>query len=178
MIVYVTLIAAIGWGDSRVLHAVGLPPEAESASSEWVSPLGSKPLEGKLESIEGDKVRLSNLQGDPILLELWATWCLPCRAQAKIVDELSEEFSRRGIRVFSVNQGEERPLVEKFLADKPSRYPVILDRLHVVANQLEVGRLPTLVLLDQNGLVVAMHSGFAPRGNVLDMLSVLSEESE
>jgi thiol-disulfide isomerase/thioredoxin len=176
--VVLALASTIGAGKGRVLHAAAPSSDGKLVSKELVSPLGSKPLDGKLETMEGDNIRLSKLRGQPILLELWATWCLPCRAQAEIVGDLSEEFSRRGIRVFSVNEGEERPLVEKFLADSPSHYPVVLDRWQVVANQLEVGMLPALVLLDEKGVVVALRHGVTLREDVLAMLSVLSEELE
>lgn len=173
VLVATALVSVVVHLGGHALHAT--VSSEEPVVAEWASPLGSKPLDGKLESIEGEKIRLSKLRGEPLFLELWATWCLPCRAQAKVVDSLSEDFSRLGVQVLSVNEGEERSLVESFLADTPSKYPVVLDRWQVVANQLQAEQLPTLVLLDAEGVVVALRVGMTSREDVLEMLEALPE---
>lgn len=61
--------------------------------------------------LEGNKVKLAELRGSPILLELWASWCLPCREQAEIIQGLAEEFDQRGIEVYAVNVGEDPEVV-------------------------------------------------------------------
>jgi thiol-disulfide isomerase/thioredoxin len=71
------------------------PPAAGGAmAAEGTAAADSgKPVEAKLDRLEGGRLRLSELRGRPVLLKLWATWCLPCRDQAAVLHELRDELS-------------------------------------------------------------------------------------
>jgi thiol-disulfide isomerase/thioredoxin len=154
-----------------LLVAALLPPLAVRAADAAAGP--TAPLEGKLERLEGGKLRLSELRGHPLLLELWATWCAPCHEQARIVDELAPELADRGIAVLAVDVGEPPKVVREFLATRPRPFPVALDRLQELAARLDVVELPVLALLDGAGRVAGMHSGLAKRDEVLALLAQL-----
>jgi thiol-disulfide isomerase/thioredoxin len=129
-----------------------------------------EPLEARLDRMEGGKLRLSELRGAPALLELWATWCLPCKQQARILHELAPQIEERGVEVLAVDVGEARKVVEAYLEESPKEFPVLLDRGQVLARLLDIGELPVLVLLDASGYVAGVHLGLAQPEEVLDLL--------
>lgn len=155
-----------GWVVAVLFAAVAVLPAVAHEG-----PVGSgEPVDAKLQSLDGGKLKLSDRRGAPLLLKLWATWCLPCREQAAVLHELSGELEQRGIAVLAVDMGEAKGLVEKFLADEPSDHPVALDRGQVLARLFEIPELPALVLLDAEGRVVGVRRGLARRDDVLALL--------
>lgn len=117
------------------------------------------PVDAKLERLEGGKMKLSELRGQPVLLELWATWCQPCVEQAEILEGLRGELAERGIAVLAVDVGEAKGEVEDFLAEHPKEFPVLLDRGQVLARIFDVGELPALALLRADGTLATMREG-------------------
>lgn len=130
------------------------------------------PVDAKLERLEGGKVKLSELRGGPVLLELWATWCQPCLEQAEILESLGDELERRGISVLAVDMGESRSDVEAFVAEHPKAFPVVLDRSQALARILDVGELPALVLLRADGTPAALREGLHRRDELLDLFDL------
>jgi thioredoxin-like negative regulator of GroEL len=133
-----------------------------------------KPLDAKLQRLDGTKVTLAELRGTPVLLDLWATWCLPCREQAEILRGMEAQLAERGVHVFAVNVAEEESLVATFLGREPSHYPVLLDRRQTIATRLQLGELPALVLLAPDGTVAGSVLGLSRSEQVLDLLGKLA----
>ena len=161
-------VAIVAFGSVAALSiapAGGAPAGLRDAAS-----LPARPIDAKLERLEGGRLRLSELRGRPVLLDLWATWCLPCRDQARIVHEAADELTARSVEVLAVNQGEREKLVREFVAANPSRFPVVLDPLQTLGARLDVGELPALVLLDRDGRVVAVREGLTKRPELLALL--------
>lgn len=124
-------------------------------------------LEARLQTLPKGKMRLSELRGKPLLLELWATWCLPCREQQRIVHGIGDELASRGAAVYEVNVGESPKVVTKFLADHPLEYPVLLDRIQALQAKLGVEALPALAAVRADGTVAAIVQGLASGDEVL-----------
>jgi len=131
-----------------------------------------RPVEAVLERLEGGRVKLAELRGTPVLLELWATWCAPCVEQAEILHALGPELAERRVSVLAVDVGEERSVVEAFVAGRAGTFPVLLDRRQVVPRQVDIGELPALVLLDADGRVAGVRLGLTGREEVLAMLEL------
>lgn len=132
-----------------------------------------RPLDAKLVRSEGGKVRLSEVRGRPVLLELWASWCLPCREQTEILEGLGEVLATRGIDVYAVNVGETPETVRAHQAREQSAFPVWLDRVQAIPTRLGIERLPALVLLAPDGTVAARAVGVTRREKVLELLDRL-----
>ncbi len=147
--------------------AVRASPSARAA--------GAAPVDAKLALPDGGKLRLSELRGGPLLLDFWATWCLPCREQSAVLDGMADDLAERGVAVLAVNLGEKPALVRDFLADHPIGSPVALDRVQALAAKLDVVALPTLVLLRADGTVAASHRGPSDRQAVLALLAALDD---
>jgi thiol-disulfide isomerase/thioredoxin len=105
-------------------------------------------------------LRLSELGGHAVLLDFWATWCGPCRAEAPIVDQVSRRWRDRGLVVVGVNtdtpdQGDPRA----FALAHGLSYPIVHDVAGTASRSYEVDSLPTLVVVSRTGKVVGVRMG-------------------
>ena len=144
-----------------LIFALGLG--ADVAGQEAAkSPKGQpqpKVLDAVLQTLEGKAERLSERRGKRLLLDLWATWCLPCQEQSEIVHSLAPELENLGIEVLAINIGQGPHIVRDYLSRTPSHHAVLLDRRQQIPRQLSLSGLPALVLLDENGKVLGLRTG-------------------
>ena len=100
------------------------------------------------------------LKGKPVLLDFWATWCIPCRKSTPVLEKLFEEYKDRGLVILGVNAGEERETVEAFLKNTPLGYPAVLSGESGILEAYQVTSYPTFVLIGRDGIIVAHEVGF------------------
>jgi cytochrome c biogenesis protein CcmG/thiol:disulfide interchange protein DsbE len=111
-------------------------------------------------SPEGEKpVRLSDLAGKAVILDFWASWCLPCREQAPVVDQVARSLGGRGLVALGIVSDDDPEAALRFLAAHPVRYPSVVDEQDEAARAFDVRGLPTLVAIDREGRVVAVRRG-------------------
>ncbi len=143
------------------------PPAGAKETEDWTLPgiakpdvIGKPAPDLKARTVAGQQVDLAALRGKVILLDFWATWCLPCQRELPNLEKLHREFRDQGLVVVGLNVGEERAAVEKFLGANPLSYPLVLvgDEAEVVA-QLAVNSFPTVVLIDREGKIAAYEVG-------------------
>lgn len=105
--------------------------------------------------LEGLPVALSDFAGNPVLLNLWATWCPPCRAETPFLQSLHAAHEGEGLRVVGVTVDSEiaRQAVDEFLADAGVEYAQWLDPDMVSMDTYGVIGLPVTFLLDREGIV-------------------------
>jgi len=120
------------------------PAETESSAR-----VNVKALAANLEFL-GDKPALN---GHPVLIEFWATWCPPCRASIAHLNELNKQFHDRGLQIVGIT-GEDKAVVERFRARTPMDYAVALDADQALATEFQVQTIPQVWLLDKDGRVV------------------------
>ncbi len=105
-----------------------------------------------LTTADGETVRLSELRGQPLVLNFWATWCGPCRAEMPALLRLEEEHAGRA-RVIGVNQGESAETITAFANELNVDYPLLLDPGHAINRQYGVRGLPTTLFIDADGVI-------------------------
>lgn len=101
-----------------------------------------------------------DLQGKVVILDFWATWCGPCRAEAPILDALSRRWHDRGVAVVGVDTDtpdEGDPAA--FAHAKGLSYPIVHDETGAVSRRYGVDGLPTLVVVSPSGKIVAVRAG-------------------
>ena len=114
----------------------------------------------RLESLDGGQMGPPDFPGKTVVVDFWATWCVPCRAQASILEELHKEYAGRDdIQFLGVDVAEERDTVEEFLKKNPMPYPVLLDTDDEVSAALGLMALPTLMVRNADGEVVYFEAG-------------------
>lgn len=113
-----------------------------------------------LPDIAGNVVRLSDLRGRPVLINLWATWCYPCRVEMPSMNALYQDYQAKGLAIVAIaTDAEGKPVVAPFLQAYRLTFPVLLDPQNMLGVQLQVPALPTSYLLDKRGRIVGFEIG-------------------
>ncbi len=148
---------------SRLLVLVALLMGAASCLlPESREPPSSAVLDIALSDLEGGTRRLADLQGQVVLVEFWATWCGPCRAQAKVLEEIYPDYDGQPVVFVGVDVGESVEKVEKYVAEKAPSYHIWLDREERLANAAGVLGLPSLMVVDAKGEIRLFRFGVTP----------------
>jgi thioredoxin-like negative regulator of GroEL len=127
--------------------------------------LGSAtPLAGRtLATPEGGTLRLADLGARAVVLDVWATWCEPCREALPRLEALARDGAPRGLAVVALAQDEDAARVREMAAALGlKQVRVALDRDHAVAAALDPPSLPTTYVLDAAGTVRARFEGYHP----------------
>jgi len=137
------------------------PPEPASASAN----VGDAMPSYTAKTLGGAPYDLASEKGSVILVNVWATWCGPCRFEIPELQKMHDEFGKRGFKVVgvSVDEGEAKD-VQQFVTDQKMTYPIVLDPEGRIANVLATTVLPTSVLLDRHGKIVWREIGAIPAG--------------
>lgn len=103
---------------------------------------------------------LSELRGSAVLLDFWATWCGPCRAEAPIVDQISHRWADKGLVVIGVNTDTpDQGNPHDFAVAHGLTYPIVHDIAGAAQREYDVDSLPTLVVVSRTGKITAIRSG-------------------
>ena len=108
----------------------------------------------------GKSQRLSDLQGTAVVLDFWASWCGPCRAQSPVLERVAKQFGADKLRVLGVGTSDERAAITRFLSSNQLGYSSVFDDQDVASSLYQVRSLPTLVLIAKDGTVKAVATGF------------------
>jgi cytochrome c biogenesis protein CcmG/thiol:disulfide interchange protein DsbE len=119
----------------------------------------------------GDRLRLSELKGHPVLLDFWATWCEPCQIVAPILDRISRKHQSNGLVVVGVNTSDRPGLAPLFAKRKGLSYPIVFDSDEEVARRYGISNLPTLVVINAAGHVIAVRTGIEDESSLEDLVN-------
>ena len=111
-----------------------------------------------LQDLQGKQVSLQQLQGKPVVINMWATWCAPCRREMPVLQQAQK--SHPNIQFVLLNQGEKAPVVSAYLQKNQIQMPYIwLDETMQSRSVLPYQGLPSTYFLNQQGEVVAHSLG-------------------
>jgi cytochrome c biogenesis protein CcmG, thiol:disulfide interchange protein DsbE len=117
-------------------------------------------------NLDGSKFDLAARRDKVVLLNLWATWCPPCRVEIPELQRLHDAYAARGFEVVGVSIDEGEPAeVEQFVTDQKITYPIVLDPEQKLPNLLETSMLPTSLLIGRDGRIVWKRIGAILEGD-------------
>lgn len=170
---------ANGIGRRRAIHAAiavvataataGLPRLAHAAHMVRAWPADKAVPRLDLTDLDGKPWNLVALKGRPVMLNFWASWCEPCRAEMPSLELLQTGHERDGLVVLAVNYQEAAPAIKRFLEVLPFSLPILPDREGTVTAAWTPRVFPTTVLIDRAGV---------PRQQVLGELDWMGAEAK
>jgi thiol-disulfide isomerase/thioredoxin len=108
----------------------------------------------EFKDIDGRALRLSDYRGKVVLLNFWATWCAPCRAEMPDLIKWQREYRKRGLQIIGVTYPPEDPAeARKFIKSVNINYPIVLGEKQTKAIFDEGETIPISVVIDKNGIV-------------------------
>jgi peroxiredoxin len=111
---------------------------------------------------EGSTWRLSQDRGSVVLLDVWATWCDPCRESLPFYDDVARQFSARGLKVYALSVDADVAPIGPFVKELKLALPILHDPGAAMAEQtLKVRQMPTSFLIDRRGVVRHVHEGLS-----------------
>lgn len=126
--------------------------------------VGDRASDFSLPTLDGGKVKLSELKGKIVLVDFWASWCVPCRKELPALDALQKKYADAGkpVVILAVNIDKDRVNAEKLLAAiKIGALKILLDPDGKVAGAYDVPTMPSSFIIDDKGLVRNVHAGFS-----------------
>jgi cytochrome c biogenesis protein CcmG, thiol:disulfide interchange protein DsbE len=115
-------------------------------------------------------VKLSELRGKAVVIDFWATWCGPCRAEAPIVNKLAERYRGKDVVVLGVNTDDIEGKAKVFAQQEHLTYPIAFDGDRSAANAYNVQGLPTLVVVSKTGKIVAIRTGVTSESDLEELV--------
>ena len=149
------LIASAAW---IVLSA---EPNAAGTAEIRAPQAGFSAPDFTLQTTSGETYTISELKGNAILVNLWATWCPPCRAEMPAMQKLYEEYKDQGFIILAVNSTvQDNPLeIPPFLEEFGITFPVLLDHTGDVTRAYQVRSLPSSYFINRLGIITEVVIG-------------------
>ena len=118
----------------------------------------------KLTDINGRTVRLSDYRGKVVLINFWATWCPPCRAEMPDLVQLQRDYAKQGLQIIGITYPPEtKTRVRRFARSLKVNYPIVLGTREIKARFSSEETLPLTVVINRDGIVSHIISGILLR---------------
>lgn len=165
LLLLVVLLVGLAW-----IWLNRLPGSATSAVDLRPAPVVGRPApDFTLTTATGKTFTLSSLRGTPVVLNFWATWCPPCRAELPELQAASERLAGQ-VAIIGVNQAEPPAEVQAFAAGLGLSFPVPLDVNADASRLYTVRSLPTTFFIDRQGIIRQIQIGPVTEATLAQML--------
>jgi peroxiredoxin len=150
------------WCAAHVAVALSAPAGAQEAA---LLDEPSKPVQAldfTAQTIDGRTVQLSELKGQVVFLNFWATWCVPCKAEMPAMERLHQALQGQPFHMLAVNLQEDPAAIRKFVDELGLTFDIVLDPSGKITRNYSVNNLPLTYLIDKRGRIVARAIGERP----------------
>lgn len=144
------LLSGAGW-----IWASRVPDGAATVGGIPAPRQGFQAPDFVLETAAGQDVRLSELRGRPVLINLWASWCVPCRAEMPALEQAYQEYQGQGFILLAVNATDQdnRQAALAFAQENDLSFPILFDINGQVSELYQLRALPTSFFVNPDGII-------------------------
>jgi len=134
---------------------------ALTAASLLAAPMAK--LNFSFKDITGKKVSLSDFKGKVILLDFWATWCVPCKQEIPGFIELQKKYGGRGLQIVGISVDDPLNLAKEYATQMKMNYPILLaeGKEDILKAYDPIPSIPVSIIIDRGGRIVSRHLGIA-----------------
>jgi len=112
-------------------------------------------------TLDGQTLRLSDLAGRPVILDFWATWCVPCRASMPLLSTMQGRFASRGLMVVGMSVDDDAPVKVRDFAERLHvRFPLAMASEGILDDYGPIRSIPTTIFIDRRGRIVRRLTGY------------------
>ena len=121
--------------------------------------IGGYLREAKLDGLNGEMKAFADFKGKPLLINIWASWCGPCRAEMASLERLAQRFNGKDFNMIGVSTDDYRNRAEAFIEQTKITFDNYLDSKLFLENMLGANTIPLTILVDANGRVLQKARG-------------------
>lgn len=114
----------------------------------------------QLPQINGDTLKLSELRGNVVYVDFWATWCPPCRESFPWMESMYQRYQDLGLQIVAISLDQKSDLIKSFLKEHEANFTILQDRAGGAAEAFKVKGMPSSYLVDRKGNIRMRHAGF------------------
>ena len=111
---------------------------------------------------QGNAVSLKDFHGEVVMINFWASWCIPCRHEMPFLEKLYQRYKDLGFTIIGVNVEEDPQMAHTMLKKIPVSFPILFDQQNNVSKLYQVSGMPTTILIDKSGNKRFEHKGYLP----------------
>ncbi len=115
----------------------------------------------RIEDEKGRSVYLSRFKGKPLIINFWASWCMPCRLELPLLNGIYPRLMEKNKQLIGVNPSESQETIDRFLAKTTISFPVYRDQGEL-SRKLNIQVVPAIAVIDKDGKVKSITYGFRP----------------
>jgi thiol-disulfide isomerase/thioredoxin len=112
-----------------------------------------------LPNLYGQQVSLSDFHNKPVMVNFWATWCVPCRNEMPEIENVYRMRQDYGLEVLAINLKESKDIVEKYVKNNDFSFQILLDEAGEVSDEFQLFGLPTTYFIDKEGVIQYSYMG-------------------
>jgi len=144
-----------------LIPLIGRAQDDKDDVTQWE---GKPAPEIALSTLDGKDFKLVEQKGKVVVVDIWATWCPPCRKSLPHLNKLSEDKGKaeKGLLIAAANSGEKKDVVEKFVKENKYTFTVLMDEQSSLSKTLGVRGIPTTLVVGRDGVVKNVFVGFGP----------------
>ena len=147
-----------------VVVSAGLPDRATytgfiAAGEEYAPEVNAIAPPFEAQTLAGEHIRLADLRGKVVLINFWATWCEPCKAEMPDLQAVYETYQTRGLRVLGVNLGEGKADVGTWVKQLGLTFDIVLDDGQRIASLYQLRGQPSSYLIAPDGVITQIYFG-------------------
>jgi len=152
-------------------------PAAPAGVLDDPAPLPNHPAPDlDLPQLDGARLTLHSLRGQVVLINIWATWCPPCRAEMPAIQQAYTAYHERGFTVLAVNQREDATTITPFLEQHGLTFPILMDSDGLASAAYQASALPSSFFVDRRGIIRTVYHGPLPPSVINGTIEQLLQE--